>query len=81
MENDDPTNEHVLKRAMQAFRKRLKMTLLDDEGKSNRGAFSSGKKSGICSITPPNQFPRAVWDELVKQGRLVEVNSLYELPK
>jgi hypothetical protein len=79
-EIQDPTDKMLLKRAMKAFRKRLKLNRLDDESKTNRGTFSSGKVSGIVAIRPPNQFSQAIWDELVKQGRLIEKNSLYELP-
>ena len=37
---------------------------------------------GIVAITPPNQFPQAVWDELVKQGKLKHAGKgTYELVK
>jgi hypothetical protein len=78
---EDATDKAVLKRAMKAFRKRLKMTRLADETGSSRGALSGGKRSGVVAIRPPSQFPQAVWDELVRQGRLIESNSLYELPE
>ena len=77
----DPTDKMVLRRAMKAFRRRLKLNRLDDESSNSRGTFSSGKVSGIVAIRPPNQFSQAVWDELVKQGRLIESDSLYELPE
>jgi hypothetical protein len=32
--------------------------------------MSGGQKSTIAGITPPDQYPRAVWEELVKQGKL-----------
>jgi len=32
--------------------------------------MTGGGQSGIVAITPPNQYPPAVWEELVKQGRL-----------
>lgn len=59
-----------LRKAMQAFKKRLKLTRLDDESSLGRGPMSSGKPSGLVAITPPHQFPRAVWDQLVALGRL-----------
>ena len=77
----DPTDKTVLKRALKAFRKRLKLIRLDDESSNTRGALSGGKVSGVVAIRPPSQFSQAVWDELVKQGRLIESGSLYELPK
>ena len=69
-----------LKRALQAFKKRLKLTKLDDESRVGGRQMSGGLKSGIVAISPPDQFPRAVWDELVKQKRLkTNGNGLYEL--
>lgn len=59
-----------LKQALKAFKKRLKLTRLDAESKIGVGPMSSGGNSGIVAITPPNQYPRAVWEELVKQGKL-----------
>jgi hypothetical protein len=42
--------------------------------------MSSGGKSRIVAITPPNQFRRAVWQELANQGKLKYAgNGLYEL--
>jgi hypothetical protein len=58
------------KRAMKAFKRRLKLTALDDESRLGRGPMSGGGSSGIESITPPREFPQEVWDELVKRGRL-----------
>lgn len=71
----------TLKSALKAFRKRLKATLLDDESKlGGHGAMTSGRKSGLVGITPPREFPRAVWDELVKQGHLRYLGQgLYQL--
>ncbi|MBN2580212.1 MAG: hypothetical protein JXB10_14580 [Pirellulales bacterium] len=69
-----------LKAAMKAFRKRLKLTRLDDQSRLGVGPMSSGRESGIVAITPPNQFSQAVWDELVRQGKLkTSGDGLYEL--
>ncbi len=69
-----------LKAAMKAFRKRLKLTKLDDESRIGVGPMSSRRQSQIVGITPPDQFPQAVWDELVRQGQLKRSRSgLYEL--
>ncbi len=71
-----------LKAAMKAFKKRLKLTCLDDQSRIGVGPMSSGRQSGIVGITPPDQFPQAVWDELARQGRLKKAGSgLYELPQ
>ncbi len=76
----DPIDKAILKRAMKAFRKRLKITRLDDESRLGGGATSGGKTSGVVGIKPPNQYPQEVWDELVRQEFLVENDSFYELP-
>ena len=69
-----------LKRALQAFKKRLKLTRLDEESKVGVGPMSGGRPSSIVAITPPNQYPRAVWDALVEQGRLKKASQgQYEL--
>jgi hypothetical protein len=59
-----------LKLALKAFKKRLKLTRLDAESKIGVGPMSSGATWGIVAIMPPNQYPRAIWDELVKLGKL-----------
>ncbi|HLN28441.1 MAG TPA: hypothetical protein VK395_11930 [Gemmataceae bacterium] len=75
-----PPSKEELKHAMKAFRKRLKLTRLDEESSIAGGPMSSGKRSEIVAITPPNQFSQAVWDELVKLGRLKHVgHGTYEL--
>ncbi len=74
-----PTPEE-LKRAMKAFKKRLKLARLDDESSLGVGPMSGGKSSGIIAVLAPNQYPQAVWDELVAQGRLkYSGQGLYEL--
>ena len=66
----EPPSAEELRLAMKAFRKRLKLTRLDDESRLGRGPMSSGQQSGVVAIKPPDQFPRAVWQELAKQGKL-----------
>jgi len=69
-----------LKAALKAFKKRLKLTCLDDQSRIGVGPMSSGRKSGIVGITPPDQYPQTVWDELIRQGRLKRsAGGLYEL--
>jgi hypothetical protein len=87
-----PTNElpgqptagitpETLKSAMKAFKKRLKLTALDEDSSLGRGPFSSGAK-GVYAIQPPNQFPREVWQELCRLGRLRDSgHGMYELVK
>ena len=64
-----PTTPEELKSAMKAFKKRLKLTRLDDESRLGRSPLTGGG-TGIESIIPPREFSQEVWDELVKQGRL-----------
>lgn len=70
----------VLKRAVKAFRKRLKLARLDEESRIG-GAFSSGQRSNITGIEPPDQYGPDVWAELVRVGRLVDGgHGMLELP-
>lgn len=82
MDNEsDVMDPEMLKRAMKAFKKRLKLTALDEDSRLGKGPFSGGAQ-GVCAIAPPNQYPQAVWDELVRQGKLVAAgHGLYELPR
>lgn len=58
-----------LKAALKAFRKRLRLTRLDAESKISGGPLS-GRVGRVIAIVPPNQFSQAIWDELVRQGKL-----------
>ena len=70
----------TIKRAMKAFRKRLKLTRLDDESRLGGRYTSAGRHSQIVGILPPHDYPREVWAELVRQGRLRDAgNGFYEL--
>lgn len=70
----------VLKRALKAYRKRLKVTVLDAESSVSGGPMSAGRASGIVGIIPPERYPREVWDELVRQKRLIDQGQgTYEL--
>lgn len=81
MPSDSPLPDpQQLKAAMKAFRKRLKLTQLDDQSRIGRGPMSSGQASGIVAIMPPDQYPEAVWEELVRQGKLRRAGGgMYEL--
>lgn len=60
----------VLKRAMKAYRKRLKLVRLDDESSASRNPLSRGDESTILGVRAPEQYPQEVWEFLVTQGRL-----------
>ena len=69
-----------LKRAFKAFKKRLKVTRLDAESSISGGPLSGGRRSDIVAISPPADFPQAVWDELVRQNKLKRAGyGQYEL--
>lgn len=84
----DPTNQPTqptqpaapsddeLKRALTAFKKRMKLTKLDQESHLGGGRpMTSGKQSDIMGIMPPNQFGREVWKELARQGKLRDMGG------
>lgn len=76
----DSLESENLKRAMKAFRKKLKSLRLDDESRLGGRYTSGGRKSGIQAITPPTDFPMAVWEKLAEQNRLRKNGpGLYEL--
>ncbi len=76
----DSSAKDELKLALKAFRKRLKVTRLDDESRVGYGPMSGGGKSSIVAIQPPSQYPKAVWEQLVAQGKLKYSGSgMYEL--
>lgn len=80
MENDGGITPEMLKRAMKAFKKRLKLTSLDDDSRLGRGPFSGGS-TGVYAIRPPDQFPPEVWRELCRQGKLRDSgHGMYQLP-
>lgn len=60
----------TLRTAMRAFRKRMKLIRLDHESKLGVGPMSGGKIADFDAILPPNDFPRAVWEALVAEGKL-----------
>jgi len=63
--------EEQLKQAMTAFKKRYKLTKLDEESKLGGGRpTTTGKSSGLSGIIPPREFPKAVWQQLAKQGKI-----------
>jgi hypothetical protein len=79
--SDKPKPTHDdLKAAFKAFKKRLKLTRLNEESKLSRSPLTTGHGANIVAITPPNQFAQAVWDELVKQNKIKKAGQgLYEL--
>jgi|GEM_PF-183727 hypothetical protein len=71
----DPKDPAVLKGALTAFKKRFKVTKLDQESKLSRRAMTGGQNSGLMGIMPPAEYPRAVWEELKNQGKIKYVGD------
>ena len=70
----------LLKTAYNAFKKRWKLTRLDYESRIGKSPLS-GSSSSIVGITAPKEYPKAVWEELAKQGRIKRAGSgLYSMP-
>jgi hypothetical protein len=77
----DSLEEANLKRALKAFRRKLKNYRRDDESRLGSKYVTSGKGSGISAITPPKEFPMAVWNKLAESGRLKNSGGgTFELP-
>lgn len=74
-------DEETLKKAMRAFRTKLKSTQLDEDSRLGVGPLSS-EKGRVDAIEPPREFPTNVWTELVKRGELRKARGgFYELVK
>ena len=69
-----PPSAEELKKALKAFRKRLRLTRLDHESRISASPLS-GRASHIAAISPPNQYPAAVWEELARQGKLKRMDG------
>ncbi len=61
--------EEELRKALRAFRKRLKMTQLEEDSKLGRSHLT-GQKNTITAIQPPLGFGKAIWQELCDKGAL-----------
>jgi hypothetical protein len=70
----------LLKRALAALKKKIKITRLDEESRIGGGAMSSGRRSTVVAVAPPREFGSEVWDELVRQKRLRGSRGVYEIP-
>lgn len=57
------------KKALKAFKKRLKMHQLEEDSKLGR-AKTTGARNSIVAIQAPLGFPREVWSELQAKGYL-----------
>ena len=64
------STESDLKRALGAFKKRIKMIQLDDDSRLGRSPLSGNRKEKVVSIQPPAGFGKAIWEELADMGYL-----------
>lgn len=73
-------DEAELKRAYNAFKKKMKHLQAEEQGGGKYGI--GGKASRIMGITPPAEFPPEVWSALADQGKLKrEAGGMYSMPK
>jgi len=80
--SDVDIDEATLKKALKAFRKRLSLTVLDEESKLGRSPLTKGHDESHAAIIPPIEWDDAVWQELVRQRKLRYAgHGLYGLPK
>jgi len=77
----DAITPEILKSAYNAFKKRWKLTRLDQESRIGRGPMSGGQKSAIDGIIPPKDFSAEVWEALAEKGRIKYTgNGFYAMP-
>jgi hypothetical protein len=79
--NDSDIPPETLKKALRAFRKRLKLTRLDHESKLGRSVMTSGKQADVDAILAPYEFPAEVWKALAARGDLEDAGrGFFRLP-
>jgi hypothetical protein len=65
-----PSTDDEKKKALKAFKKRLKLTRLDDESRLGHSPLTGGGRDQIIAIQPPSGFGKDVWEELAEAGFL-----------
>jgi hypothetical protein len=74
-----PATEEELRKALKAFKKRMKLTQLDDDSKLGHSPLTASKAK-VVSIQPPAGFGKEIWEELADKGYLKRDGSgFYEL--
>jgi len=75
-----PSTDEELKKALRAFKKRLKLTKLDDDSALGRSPLTGNARAKTVSIQPPAGFGREIWEELAEKGWLKrDGTGFYEL--
>ena len=64
-----PATEEELKKAFKAFKKRVKLTQLNDDSRLGHSPLT-GKRETVVAIQPPAGFGREIWEELAEKGYL-----------
>ncbi len=73
-------DQETMRKAMKAFRKRLKLVRLDHESKLGVGPLTGGRGHGVDAIMAPQEYPPDVWEALVAAGELRHVGKeFYQL--
>jgi hypothetical protein len=73
-------DEELLKAALKAFNKRLKLSRLADESRLGGRYTSGGRQSRIDAIQPPEDFPPEVWRALAASGKLTYTGQGFYAP-
>jgi hypothetical protein len=74
-----PATDDELKKALKAFKKRMKMMQLDEDSRLGHSPLSKGSNR-IVSIQPPSGFGKEIWEELADKGFLKrDSGGFYEL--
>lgn len=77
-----PASEEELRKALKAFKKRIKLMRLDEDSRIGHGPLSGTGKQQIVSIQPPSGFGHEIWEELAAKGYLKhDGGGFYELIK
>ncbi len=63
-------SDEELRKALKVFKKRLKLTRLDDDSKLGRSPLTGSSSEKVVSMQPPSGFGREIWEELVEKGFL-----------
>lgn len=64
-----PHTDEELRKALKAFKKRLKLTQLEEDSRLGHSPLT-GAKTRIISIQPPAGFGKEIWEELADKGYL-----------
>lgn len=64
-----PSTEEEMRKALKAFKKKLKMQQLEEDSRLGRSPLT-GSRTTVAAIQPPSGFGRDIWREMVGKGWL-----------